>query len=78
MNSAEHYVWAERLLDRVRGAIDSDDAPDERDVFLVSVAAVHATLAAAAVAGLTADLPRADADAWRDAAGRRITDWLEE
>jgi hypothetical protein len=78
VNSAEHYVWAERLLDRVRGVIDSDDPPDERDIFLVSVAAVHASLAAAAVAGLTADLPRPDADGWRHAAGRPVTEWLEE
>jgi hypothetical protein len=78
VNSAEHYVWAERLLERVRGVIDSDDPPDERDIFLVSVAAVHANLAAAAVAGLTADLPRPDADGWRRAAARPVTEWLEE
>jgi hypothetical protein len=78
VNSAEHYVWAERLLDRVRGVIDSDDPPDERDIFLVNVAAIHASLAAAAVAGLTADLPRPDADGWRLAASRPVTEWLEE
>jgi hypothetical protein len=78
VNSAGHYVRAEQFLERVQGVLDSDDQPDERDVFLVSVAAVHARLAAAAVAGLTADLPRADADGWRKAAGRPVTEWLEE
>ena len=78
VNGADHYVWAERLLDRVRGVLDSDDQPDERNVFLVSVVAVHARLVAAAVAGLTADLPRADADGWRKAAGRPVTEWREE
>lgn len=78
MNSTEHYLRAEQLLTRVHGALNSNDPPTARHVFMVSVAAVHASLAAAAVAGLTADLPPADAEAWRIAAARPVAEELEE
>jgi hypothetical protein len=78
MNSTEHYLRAEGLLRRLRNVLNTNDPPDERHVFMVSVAAVHASLAAAAVAGLTADLPPADAEAWRIAAARPVAEELEE
>src|SRR5260370_7046163 len=44
-----------------------DDDPQR-----IAVAQVHATLALAAAIGLSADLPRADADAWREVAATPV------
>ncbi|AOE44319.1 hypothetical protein SEA_EYRE_39 [Gordonia phage Eyre] len=48
MNGPEHYREAERLI-----SVAQPDSPDVRDVAIINLAAVHATLALAAATALS-------------------------
>jgi hypothetical protein len=64
MTGPDHYPLAEELL-ADRGVLDN---------VLVGVAQAHATLALAAATALASDFGnRAEADAWRQAAGNTTT-----
>lgn len=75
MTSTDHYLEAERLLEHAAAMASQNVAPNDlpellgRQRLAVDMAAAHATLAAAAVAGLSAHLDRPDERAWREVAG---------
>lgn len=76
MTGPEHYLAAERLQEHARAMAAADDSPDERVTTAriqrrmadLADAQVHATLALAAVLGLSAHLLPAHATEWRKAA----------
>lgn len=60
MNGPEHYREAERLI-----SIAQPESPDVRDVTIVNLAAIHATLALAAATTLQHLRSPDTANAWR-------------
>jgi hypothetical protein len=65
----EHYQEAERLVAGIlEGRYDESERPGSE---LLAIAAVHATLAAAAAAALGASA--ADSRAWTEVAGSRLS-----
>jgi hypothetical protein len=79
MTGPEHYLAAERLQQHVRALAAADASPDpaetaeriQRRMADLADAEVHATLALAAVLGVSANLSGADMLAWRDVAATR-------
>jgi hypothetical protein len=80
MTGAEHYLAAEQLLEHAAAMLDVAVGPEhehelvQRQIAVATCAQAHALLAAAAVAGLTADLSVADSLAWRKAAASQLED----
>jgi hypothetical protein len=62
----EHYRQAEELMMRAADRITHTAA--EEAEYLIAQAQVHATLAVAAVGGMSAHVPPADQEAWQSAA----------
>jgi hypothetical protein len=79
MTSTEHYLEAERLLGHAAAMLNTDVHSEDRaelvarQAEIVAMATAHATLAGAAVAGLSAHLDTADTQAWRRAAGTPLS-----
>jgi len=75
MTSTDHYLEAERLLEHTALILNTDVHPGDRaelvarQAVIVAMAQVHAALADAAVAGLSAHLDATDTRAWRRVAG---------
>jgi hypothetical protein len=75
MTSTDHYLEADRLLQRAASMLNTDVYPQDRaelvarQAVIVAMASAHAALADAAVAGLSAHLDTGDTQAWRRAAG---------
>jgi hypothetical protein len=75
MTSSDHYLEAERLLEHAAAMASQNVASDHlpellgRQRLAVDMAAAHAMLAAAAVAGLSAHMDPADTREWRRPAG---------
>ncbi len=78
MTGPEHYAAAESLLQQLRQAQTSMTVTvtAEKTAAVMAEAQVHATLALAAATALqrgeAASLPRADYNAWEDAAGTKV------
>jgi hypothetical protein len=76
--TGHYYLEAERLLEHAAAMaaqnVASDDLPEllGRQRLAVDMAAAHATLAAAAVAGLSAHMDPSDTREWRRVAGTPI------
>jgi hypothetical protein len=76
----EHYLAAERLQEHARALAAADESPDaaeatarvQRRMADLAEAQLHATLALAAAAGLSAHLDAPNALAWREAAAARL------
>jgi hypothetical protein len=79
MTSTEHYLEAERLLERAASMLNTDVHPQDRaelvarQAVIVAMASAHAALADAAVAGLSAHLDTLDTQAWRRVAGAPLS-----
>jgi hypothetical protein len=78
VTSTDHYLEAERMLEHAATMaaqnVASADMAEilERQRLAVDMAAAHATLAAAAVAGLSAHMDPSDTREWRRVAGTQI------
>jgi hypothetical protein len=78
VTSTDHYLEAERMLEHAATMaaqnVASADMAEilERQRLAVDMAAAHATLAAAAVAGLSAHMDPSDTREWRRVAGTPI------
>jgi hypothetical protein len=80
MTGPDHFRRAEQLLEHASAMLDTEVAPEDRaelvarQTAVATMANAHALLAAAATLGLSARLDVAEASAWRDVAGVRMTD----
>jgi hypothetical protein len=78
MTSTDHYLEAERLLEHAATVAAQNVAPGdmaellEQQRLAVDMAAAHATLAAPAVAGLSAHMDPSDTREWRRVTGTPI------
>jgi len=78
MTGAEHYAQAERLQEHARQLLAAPATGHEKRALwhartALAEAQVHATLALAAVIGLSADLDTPERQAWRKAAAAPLT-----